>query len=69
MNLKRISFIAEVILYTMIILFIGSYFSLDLPISVLMLTLLKGLIVALPAGIVGTYLNRKYLNKIGPVKE
>lgn len=53
-NAKLLRIVAGIILSTILVLFIGSYFQLELPLAVLWGTLKSNLLIALVAGVVMT---------------
>ncbi len=59
MKNNRLVFVAAAIQYTILILFIGSYFGLNLPFSELIGKLIKNLVIAIPIGILLAYLNSR----------
>jgi hypothetical protein len=52
MNLAQLRVFASFLLNTLMVLFIGTYFGLDLPLDTLLQELKQNLIIAIPAGIV-----------------
>ena len=65
MKNRRFFYVTHAIQYTLLILFIGSYFGLNIPLDTLIDTLVKNLVSALPLGAMLAYFHvrQKVLNR------